>query len=176
VVLSGWSLHAAGYAAMQRGDAAEALKWYEIYVPLVRETENGVVRNLGLGSAAAAFLSAGRLDDAAPLVEQAMALAEFARSPHHLGIAKRVQGQLLVAQGSFDDALQSFDAAIDLFRKIGSRLEFNRAVYHRASLQLARGDATRQAAARADAADARDAFAEMGAVHDRLKVEQLPGA
>ncbi len=70
--------------------------------------------------------------------------------------------------------MQSFDRAIALFEQTGSRLEGNRAVLHRASLQLAHGDATQQAAARADARAARDAFAAMGAVRDVERAERLP--
>ena len=43
---------------MLRGDLREALAWYEQYVPLVRDTENGVARLLILASAAEALLSA----------------------------------------------------------------------------------------------------------------------
>jgi len=172
-VLSAWALHAAGRAAMQRDDVTGALDWYQRYVHLVRETENGIARVLILGYAAEAFLRAGRLDDAGRLAQQATEIAEFARTPHHLAVAKRVHGQLCVVQEQFDDALQFFDHAIALFRQIGSRLELNRAVLSRASLQLTRGDMAQQAEARADATRARDAFAEMGAVHDRERAEQL---
>jgi len=172
LVLSGCALHGAGYAALQRNDVGDALKWYELYVPLVRDTENGVVRNFVMGSAAEAFLRALRMDEAAALVQQAIEIAT-ASAPHYLGIAKRVQGQLMLARGRPHDASQSFDAAIELFRKTGSRLEFNRAMLHRASLQLSHGDAAQRAVARTDAAHARDAFVDMGAAHDRERAAQL---
>jgi hypothetical protein len=40
-------------------------------------------------------------------------------------------------------------------------------------LRLVRGDTKEHEIAHADAARARDAFAEMGAVHDRVLAEQL---
>ena len=88
-------------------------------------------------------------------------------------MARRVQGQILVMQNDRDGALRAFDDAIAMFTPLGSRLELTRAVYHRAALRLARGDPQEREAALADAARARDAFAQMGAVHDRALTEQL---
>jgi tetratricopeptide (TPR) repeat protein len=173
LVLTVWALHAAGRAAMQRGDAGDAMRWYEQYVPLVRETENALSRNLILGSAAEAFLHAGRVDEAARMVRQAIEIGEFSNSPHYLGVSCRVHGQVLAAQDNATEAIQSFGRAIDLFRETGSRLELGRALCHRAALNLVHGDASAQAAARSDVAAARDSFAAMGAAHD-LAVVQRP--
>jgi tetratricopeptide (TPR) repeat protein len=173
VVLSAWALNALGYAAMQRGDLRGALAWYEQYVPLVRDTENGVSRVLILGCAADAFFRACRMDEATALVAQAIAVAEFANAPHRLALARRVHAQILVAQRDFAGALRAFDDAIATFTRLGSGLELARARFHRAALRLAHGDANDHEAARADAGRARDAFAEMGAVHDRVLAEQL---
>ena len=60
-----------------------------------------------------------------------------------------------------------------MLEQTGSRLELNRALYHRAALQLAHGDAAAKESARAEATHVRDAFADMGAVHDRERVEHL---
>ena len=46
-------------------------------------------------------------------------------------------------------------------------------MYHRAALRLTQGHAKENDAARAEAARARDSFAAMGAVHDRVLAEQL---
>jgi tetratricopeptide (TPR) repeat protein len=113
------------------------------------------------------------MDDAAQLVDQAIAVAEFAKAPHFLALAWRVQGQIFAVQQRNDNALRAFDEAIATFTQLGSRLELARTVYHRAALRLTRGDAKEHEAARAEAARARDAFAEMGAVHDRVLAEQL---
>ena len=170
LILSAWALHGLGYAAMQRGSTSEALQWYEQYVALVRDTENAVARNLIIGRAAEAYLLAGRVDDAAQLVDQAINVAQFAKAPHYLALARRVQGQVFAAQQKYDDALRAFDDAIATFTPIGSGLELARATYHRAGLRLTRGEGE---AARADAARARDSFAAMGAVHDRVRAEEL---
>jgi hypothetical protein len=86
-----------------------------------------------------------------------------------------VQGQILVAQHDFDGALRAFDEAIATFTPLASRLELARAVYHRAALLLARGEAQDHEPARAEAGRARDSFAELGAVHDRVLADQLLG-
>jgi tetratricopeptide (TPR) repeat protein len=173
LMLSAWALNALGYAARLRGANDEAVQWYEQYVALVRDTENGVARNVVMACAAQAFLHAARVDDAARLVEQAVTVTQFAKSRHYLALARRVQGQVHVVRQEYDDALRAFDDAIATLTSIGSGLELARAMYHRAALRLTRGDAKEDEAARAEAARARDSFAAMGAVHDRALAEQL---
>jgi tetratricopeptide (TPR) repeat protein len=170
LVLLAWTLNALGYAAMQRGDVPAAVECYEQYVPLVRDTENAVGRNVTMGRVAEGFLRAGRIKDAEQLVGQAITLAEFADAPHCLALAHRVQGQVFVAQKKEDDAMRPFDNAIAGFEQIGSRLEHARALYHRAALLHHRGE---DELARADSIRARDAFAAMGAERDRALAEQL---
>jgi hypothetical protein len=58
---------------------------------------------------------------------------------------------------------------------LGSRLELARAMYHRAALLLARAEPKDHEPARAEAGRARDSFAAMGAVHDRVLADQLLG-
>ena len=173
LVLSAWALHAAGYAAIQRDDAAAAIECYGQYLALVQDTENGIVKTLILASAARAFARGGRLDEAAALADKAVAITEFAKAAHYAAIARSVQGEIFAARGKHDDALQAYDAAIAALGKAGSRLELNRALYQRAKLQLAHGDAAAKDSAHADAIRVRDEFADMGAVHDRERAEQL---
>ena len=98
LVLSAWALHAAGYAALQRDEVAAALDLYEQYVALVQDTENGIVQTLIMASAAHAFARGGRLDEAAALADQTVAIAEFAGATHYGAIARSVQGQIAAAQ------------------------------------------------------------------------------
>jgi tetratricopeptide (TPR) repeat protein len=170
LVLLAWTLNALGYAAMLRGDVPAALECYEQYMPLVRDTENAVGRNVTMGRVAEGFVRAGRMKEAEQLVGQAIALAEFAGAPHYLALANRVRGQIFAAHREADHAMRTFDEAIAAFEQAGSGLEHARALYHRAALRLSRGEGE---AARADAVRARDAFAAMGAVRDRALAEQL---
>jgi len=123
-----------------------------------------------MARAAETYLRAGRVDEAAGLAEQAATFAEFGNAPHYRALARRVQGEVLVARGQPDDALRSFDAALAEFGPIGSRLEVARGLYHRATLRCARGE---QAQGRADAQRAHDEFTALGAAHDRARVERL---
>ncbi|HQR10772.1 MAG TPA: AAA family ATPase [Casimicrobiaceae bacterium] len=173
LVLVAWSLHASGHAAMQRDDVDDAMKWYGQYVPLVRETENGVARNLIMANAAEAFLRAGKVDEADALATQAQEVAEFAHAPHYLALATRVHGQVFAARGWHDPARQAYAVAIDTFRRNGSLFELQRARYHSVALELAHGGAEARAAARRDAAEVRDAFTQMGAAHDQALAERL---
>ena len=173
IVLSTYALHGAGYAALQRGDFDVALRWYDQYLKLLQDTENRVARLLGGASAAEAYACAGRLDEATRLVDEARQLAEFAKSPHRVALARRVQGQIFVMQERYDDARGAFDEAVAIFGPLGSRLELARAIHHRAALGIARGDASESAGARREAARARDEFAAMGADGDCARAEQL---
>jgi len=173
LVLTAGALQALGYAAMQRGDLQDAVEAYGKYVLLVRDTENGVARNLFMASAADAHLRAGKVDDAAIIADQALQLAEFAKAPHYRALARRVQAQVLAARGKSDAAIQAFDDAVLSFEKTGSRLELGRALYYRAQLRLARRE---RDAARDDAERARDLFAETGAAPDRARAEAMLSA
>jgi class 3 adenylate cyclase len=170
LLLSAWALHARGYFAMQRGDIRDALEWYEQYVALVRDTENGVARHLAMARAAEAYCMAGRLDDAERLTERAIADATFANAPHYLALARRVQGQILGARKRYDEAMSAFDEAIAAFVATGSRLELARTTYYRAALHFELGD---RDAAHADAAAASDEFEAMEAMRDRAMAEAL---
>ena len=160
----------AGYIAIQRGDTGMALEWYDQYVALVRDTENGVARHLVMARAAEAFFLAGRLDDAARLTERAIADATFADAPHYLALARRVQGRILCAQNRSGEAMSAFDEAIAGFIATGSRLELARTMYHRAALRFELGD---RDAARVDAVHARAEFEALDAVRDRAMAEAL---
>jgi len=173
IVLSAWALNGLGHAAMQRGDTEGALGWFEQYVPLVRDSENAVSRNLAMARAAEVFLLADKVDEAADIVERALAVSGFAGAPHYVALARRVQAQIHTAQRRYADALRGFDEAIATFTQTDSQLELARAFHHRAAMQLARGDAADRDLARTDALRARDAFAAMGAGPDQLGAEQL---
>ena len=172
-VLSAWALHAAGYAAMRRGDIGASLEWYERYAGLVADTENRVAPLLVGPCAAEAFLLAGRLDEAARLCDDAERIAAFAGAPFRVALARRVKARTLAAMEKHDEALRLLDEAISMFERGGSRLEWARASCDRAALRMRHGDASERAAARTDIANARDAFDTMGAATDRARAERL---
>ena len=179
LVLTAWAQNALGVAALRRGDVPAALGWYEQYVPLVRDTENGVSRHLVIASAAEAFLRAGRLDEAGSLAAQAVEIAEFAEAPHFRAIGRRIEAEIFGTRQDYDEALRAFDEAIATFAELGSALELARARFRRAELMMLRGEAKDAADAKAELARARDSFAALGASHDHTLAElagsSMPG-
>ena len=173
LVLTAWAQNALGVAALRRGDVEGAVRWYDQYVPLVRNTENGVCRHFIMASAAEAFLRAGRVGEAAALAAEAIKLAELAQSPHFRAMARRIEAELLGAQRDYDGALSTFDEVIATFAEAGSALELARARFRRAALLLARGGETDLPAARAEFTRAESAFVELGALHDRALIKAV---
>src|SRR4029453_11561782 len=122
---------------------------------------------------AEAFLRGGRLDEASSLAAQAVELGEFAKAPHFRAMGSRVQAEILGLRQRFDEALRLFDDAVATFGVHGSGLELARARFRRGALLLARGDKADVPEAEAEIARASDAFATMGALHDRAQVEPI---
>ena len=89
MLLTAWALHGARLCGDAARRSRRRARWYEQYVPLVRETENGVAKLLILPHCADAFARAGRLDEAARLAAQAIALAEFAQGAAPVGVGPR---------------------------------------------------------------------------------------
>jgi tetratricopeptide (TPR) repeat protein len=171
LVLTAWAQNALGVVALRRSDFDASLRWYEQYIPLVRDTENRVCRHLVIASAAESFLRAGRLDEASSLAAQAVELGELAKAPHFSAMGRRVQAEVLCARREYDAALAAFDQAIAAFAAHGSGLELARARFRRAALLLTRGDGADVAGAIDEMARADAAFAKMGALHDRALAE-----
>jgi class 3 adenylate cyclase len=173
LVLSAWALDGLGYAARLRGDVEAAADAYGRYVTLVSDTENAVARNLALAHAAEAMIAAGRLDEASALIDQALAIAQFAGAPHRYALALAAKGRLFAARSRHDDALAAFDEAIALYAQCDSRVERARTVCARAEVRLLHGDDAQRAKALADVREARDWFALIGASHDRGKADAV---
>ncbi|UCC65327.1 MAG: hypothetical protein JSV36_09915 [Anaerolineae bacterium] len=88
---------------------------------------------------AEASLRAGQLERAVEVAERTLTLAREAPSPHIEAATRRVQAQILVAQGAWDEAARCFDDAIAGLEQLGSRLELGRALYRRGQTQAKRG-------------------------------------
>jgi DNA-binding SARP family transcriptional activator len=169
-MLQCWSLHALGYRHMQLGEWDPALECYERAIAHWRPTENRMAPLLIGASSAEAYLGKGRVEEAAQLIDEYVAVAVSAQAPHAHAKAKRVQGGVHAARGSWEAARQAYDEAVTNLDELGSRLELGRALYHRGVLGHSRGDAS---AARADVSRAREIFHEVGAGRDRQRAEKL---
>ncbi|MFN8498651.1 MAG: AAA family ATPase [Anaerolineae bacterium] len=161
---------AAAYCHVQREEWGAAASILDEAVSQVAATDH---RQGGLQfgpTHAEAYLGLGRVDEAARMNDEHLALAREAGSRHFEALSLRVQGQIRAAQGLFDEAEASFAAAIAILEPSGARLELGRALYHRARLRHGLG---RDDDARADAARARDLFAACGAPRDLRRAETL---
>ncbi|HZQ08556.1 MAG TPA: AAA family ATPase [Anaerolineae bacterium] len=162
IVLLSWSLHAVGYWHLHRGDGKEAAAYYTRYLDLVAPSENGAARLLVMASAAEALLGVGDVERAAQVVQEAVIVAERGKAPHRLALARRVQGQIALAQQDWETAGARLDEAIEVFQELGSRLELARALGTRAKMWEKRGN---EDAAKLDDERAAVLFEECGAVN-----------
>jgi tetratricopeptide (TPR) repeat protein len=134
----GW--HGLGYFHTQRGEWAQAAALYARLRELYAPTDNRVVALYSGPWYAVALMHLGQLDQAAAELAHYQAIARFAEAPHWLGLGRRVEGQLLAAQGQRAAALLAFDDALAILEPLGSRLETGRAYYHRALFHRAEGN------------------------------------
>jgi tetratricopeptide (TPR) repeat protein len=133
------SLGALAHWHMQRGEWENAFACLHQSAHLLAETDNRD-RLLKRGPLyAESCLVLGRLEKAAEVVEETLALAKEAPSLHIEAVARRVQAQILAAQGAWDEAMHAFDGAIAQLEELGSRLELGRALYHLGETQAKRG-------------------------------------
>jgi len=170
LVLSAFALHALGHVAFMRGDIAQAATWYGRYTDLVRDTENGVCRIIGLGSAGRVLARAGDLDRASEAATRAIEVAQFAKAPNRLAVARSAQGDILVRRSRFEEARNAYDEAIGILTTHEGRLERAHTLCSRAMLLADMGDGD---AARRDAGQARAELAAMGAVIDKQSAGRL---
>jgi len=155
--------HALGYLHTRRGEWAAAGELYRECLALNAGTDNQVNR-LSIGAVVGeAYLGSGLVDEAAAFMEDYLALVAAAGARHHEAWGLRVQGQVLAARGAWEEALHTLDQAVARLEALGSRLEWGRALYHRALLHR---DRDRPEAAARDLERALDLFQACGARRD----------
>ncbi len=152
------------YYHTQRGEWGAAAALYDACAALYGPTENRLAPLLLGPYPALAQLGLGRADEAAQMIASFLDLAREAAAPHHVGCARRVQGQIRAAQARTAEAAAAFDEAVETLDKLGSRVELGRALHQRGLLRRTLGEA---AAARDDLRRALEVFEACGAVPDR---------
>ena len=91
------------------------------------------------------LIASGQLDEAEQRLETTLEATRRADMPHWEGMALTVRGQLHLARGDEDAALEDLDAAIEIFEELGSRLELARTLVVRAEVGENRNDDIRRA-------------------------------
>ncbi len=163
VIMQSLGRHGLAYYHVQRGEWAEAAALYDQCAALYEPTENRLAP-LWLGShPALARLGLGRVDEAAQMITDYLALAHAAEAPDPVGCALWARGQILAAQGLKVEAQAAFDESMATLDKLGSRLQLGRALYHRGLFRRTLGQAE---AAQRDLQRAMDLFQACGASHD----------
>jgi len=165
-------LEGLAYYHAQRGQWAEAAALYDQCLALYRPTDNRLAPLLLGPYPALAQLELGHVDEAAKLVAEFLALAREAAAQHGIGCARRVQGQILAAQGRRAEAEAAFDEAVATLEKLGSRVELGRAYEQRARMRRTLGELE---AARADWQRALSLFEACGASVDRERAASSLG-
>jgi DNA-binding SARP family transcriptional activator len=135
------SLGALAHCHMQYGDWENAIKHLDQFARVIAESDNRYDSLLNGPQYAEASLRTGQLDKAVEIVERTLTQSREAPSRHIEAVARRVQAQILAAQGAWDEAARCFDEAIARLEQLGSRLELGRALYHRGTMQADRGEA-----------------------------------
>ena len=155
--------HGLAYYHIQRGEWAEAAALYDQCAALYGPTENRAIPLLLGPLPALARLGLGRVDEAAQMITDYLALARQAKAPHRVGCALRAQGQILATQDLKLEAEAALDESVVVLDQLGSRLELGRAVYHRGLLRPTLG---KTEAARHDLQRALTLFQAGGAARD----------
>lgn len=154
------SRHALAVLHLQREEWETAVQIYEQCAEILTGTENRNMQLLIWPTYAEAYWAWGRLDRAAEIIADGLALAEDAQSRHFEGVARRVQGQIFMAQKRWDDAERAFNKAIATLDELGSHLELGLACYWRGVMGYHCGD---WEPAHSDLVRARLLFQETGA-------------
>ncbi len=155
--------HGLAYGHVQRGEWAEAAVLYDQCAALYGSTENRATPLILGPHSALARLGLGRVDEAAQMITDYLALAREAEALHPVGCALRAHGQILAAQGLKLEAEAAFAESVTTLDKLGSRLELGRACYQRGLLRQTLGKAE---AARHDLQRALALFQACGAARD----------
>jgi len=129
-----------GDLAFEAGDLAEAVDLYRRSIALARRSGNETQQAASENALAIAYDLTGRLEDGYELKRRVAAYYEArgARSRHSIMLENI--GISLFKLGRYDDALESFEAALSIFEEIGDEIGIAWAPYHRGRIAIRRGN------------------------------------
>ncbi len=161
-----------GYALLEKGDLPAAIEALEDSTGRLRQA--GMQQLHGWFSAflADAYLRSGRLDQAAAVAREALAVTEAVRFRYGSGMAQRVLGRVTEAAGDREGAAASLRDALESFRAIQAPFEVGRTHLDLAFLAHEAGDAEATAG---ELGEAHRLFAELRVPHYVARAESLAG-
>jgi len=150
------ALRVRAYVAQCSGDHLAAIEHAEGNERVLEGTDEAV-SPIWLGAVICqSLIEVGRLEDAERRNGHILEATRRAGMPHFEGLALKVRGLLHAARGDAATARADFDAAVAIFKELGSRIELGRTLMLRAPLRDG-------AEAEADRREARDLFKASGA-------------
>jgi class 3 adenylate cyclase/tetratricopeptide (TPR) repeat protein len=159
-----------GYARLQKGDLAQAIETLEDSVRRIEMTGMRQLQGWFSAFLAEAYLRAGRLEEAFPIAEQALAVTLEARFWYGVGLARRSLGMIFRAQGRHDEAATHLREAVEGFRSHRVPFEVARTRLELALLAHDSGDASEAAM---QLREAYRTFQELGAQRYAERSEQI---
>jgi class 3 adenylate cyclase/tetratricopeptide (TPR) repeat protein len=156
----GFTRNALAYVYTQRESWELAA---EQFARILEGTDSRLMSLVNGALAAYVAWQQGRTEEATNTIEATLELARTANSPHYEAIALRIQGEMLIEQGRWSEALRTLDDAVGILDRLGSRLELGRGLYARGITLKGQGNVV---AARADVERAREIFVETAARRD----------
>jgi tetratricopeptide (TPR) repeat protein len=139
VLLMCQGLDALAHWHLQFGETAEALDCLGECASVASKTDNNIVCVYAGPRHAETLLRMGSVQEAAKVAQRTARMARTASSLHSKAVARRVLGQILAAQGAWDEAAVEFKAAIAALTDLESRLELGRALHYLGEMQTALG-------------------------------------
>ena len=108
-----------GIAHWRRGGYVEALRQYELALRLCRSTNDRVHEGLILNSLGATLHKLRRWNEARTTLSEAVRVSEAAGERSLVGHALAALGDVCMASGRLDDALQHFESSLAIRRELG---------------------------------------------------------
>jgi len=155
--------HVLGFAALLQGNDDEAARrlWTAYQQARAAGIHDPGRRQRLEGDLGQALVNTGRRDDARALAAELHAFAERTERPTLLGVAARIDGLALAADGDLDAAATALRRAVSCHERSPMPLELGRSLLALGQVQRLRRET---AAARRTLQDALDRFTELGAV------------
>ena len=132
--------YALAYVHALHGDWEKAGELMDAVGTALWRTDSRVVPMFYFGLFGLTAFKSGDLEKAERIIGSNLALTRASGSEHFEAEALRVQAQIRSAQGERQQARELFEQSIQIFERLGSRLELGKALYYLGQAQMEWGD------------------------------------